>query len=56
MNFDYGEVVVGAGPVGSTISYYLAQGGLNVAIIERKKQIGYLLFKKVTNILDLGEF
>lgn len=43
MNFDYDAVVVGAGPVGSTISYYLAQNGLNVAIIERKKQIGYPL-------------
>ena len=43
MNFDYDVVVVGAGPVGSTISYYLAQNGLNVAIIEKKKEIGYPL-------------
>lgn len=43
MNFDYDAVVVGAGPVGSTISYYLAQNGLNVAVIEKKKEIGYPL-------------
>ena len=43
MNFDYDVVVVGAGPVGSTISYYLAQNGLDVAIVEKKKQIGYPL-------------
>lgn len=43
MNFDYDVVVVGAGPVGSTISYYLAQNGLNVAIVEKKRQIGYPL-------------
>ena len=43
MNFDYDVVVVGAGPVGSTISFYLAQNGLDVAIVEKKKQIGYPL-------------
>lgn len=43
MNSDYDVVVVGAGPVGSTISYYLAQNGLSVAIIEKKKKIGYPL-------------
>ncbi|MBR4448079.1 NAD(P)/FAD-dependent oxidoreductase [Methanobrevibacter sp.] len=43
MNFDYDVVIVGAGPVGSTISYYLAQNGLNVAVVEKKKQIGYPL-------------
>ena len=43
MNFDYDVVIVGAGPVGSTISYYLAQNGLNVAIVEKKKKIGYPL-------------
>ena len=43
MNFDYDAVVVGAGPVGSTISYYLTNNGLNVLLIEKKKQIGYPL-------------
>ena len=42
MNFDY-DVVVGAWPVGSTISYFLAQNGLDVAIVEKKKQISYPL-------------
>lgn len=43
MNSDYDVVVVGAGPVGSTIAYYLAQDGLDVGIVEKKKQIGYPL-------------
>ena len=43
MSFDYDAVIVGAGPVGSTISYYLAQNGLNVAIIDKKRQVGYPL-------------
>ena len=43
MNFDYDVVVIGAGPVGSTIAYYLAKKGLNVSIIEKKKEIGYPL-------------
>ena len=40
MNFDFDVVVVGAGPVGSTIAYYLSNYGLDVAIIDKKKQIG----------------
>lgn len=43
MNFDYDAVIVGAGPVGSTIAYYLANNGLSVTLIEKKKQIGYPL-------------
>ena len=43
MSFDYDIVIVGAGPVGSTISYYLAQNGLNVAMVEKKREIGYPL-------------
>lgn len=43
MNFDFDAVIVGAGPVGSTIAYYLAQNGLNIAIVDKKKQIGYPL-------------
>jgi geranylgeranyl reductase family protein len=43
MNFDFDVVIVGAGPVGSTIAYYLCNNGLNVAIVEKKKQIGYPL-------------
>lgn len=43
MNFDYDAVIIGAGPVGSTISYYLARKGLKIALIDKKKQIGYPL-------------
>lgn len=43
MNFDFDAVIVGAGPVGSTIAHYLCCSGLNVAIADKKKQIGYPL-------------
>ncbi len=43
MNFDFDVVIVGAGPVGSTIAYYLSNNGLNIALIDKKKQIGYPL-------------
>lgn len=43
MNFDFDAVIVGAGPVGSTIAYYLCSSGLNVSIVDKKKHIGYPL-------------
>ena len=43
MNYNYDVVVVGGGPVGSTIAYYLAKSGLKTSIIEKKKHIGYPL-------------
>ncbi|MDO5815554.1 MAG: NAD(P)/FAD-dependent oxidoreductase [Methanobrevibacter sp.] len=43
MSFDYDVMVVGAGPVGSTIAYYLSRNGLNVAISEKKREVGYPL-------------
>ncbi len=43
MKFDCDVVIIGAGPVGSTIAYYLAKKGLNVMLVEKKKQIGYPL-------------
>lgn len=43
MNPDYDAVIIGAGPVGSTISFYLSKKGLNVTLIEKKTQIGYPL-------------
>ncbi len=43
MNFDFDAVVIGGGPVGSTIAYYLTSSGLSVCIVEKKKQIGYPL-------------
>ena len=43
MSVDFDVVIVGAGPVGSTIAYYLCKDGLNVALIDKKTQIGYPL-------------
>lgn len=43
MNFDFDVVIIGGGPVGSTIAYYLSNKGLSVCIVEKKKQIGYPL-------------
>lgn len=43
MSFDYDVMVVGAGPVGSTIAYYLSRDGMNVAISEKKREVGYPL-------------
>ena len=43
MSFDCDVVVVGGGPVGSTIAYYLVKEGLSVFIVEKKNQIGYPL-------------
>ena len=43
MNYDYDVVVVGAGPVGSTVAYLLSKSGINIALVEKKTQIGYPL-------------
>ena len=40
MNFDYDVVIIGAGPVGSTIAYYLTNLGFKISLIEKKKDIG----------------
>ncbi|NYB51176.1 MAG: NAD(P)/FAD-dependent oxidoreductase [Methanobacteriaceae archaeon] len=37
---NYDVAVVGAGPVGSTFARYMAQKGFEVAMIEKKKEIG----------------
>ena len=48
--------VVGAGPVGSTFARYMAEKGFNVAILEKKKEIGVplqcagLLGKKIKKV------
>jgi len=58
MDFDYDVAIIGAGPVGSTIAYYLAQYNLNVVIIEKKTQIGHPLQCAgilSTHINDLNE-
>ena len=41
MNFDV--AIIGAGPVGSTIAFYLTLKGLSVCLIDKKRQIGYPL-------------
>ncbi len=43
MKFDCDVVIIGAGPAGSTIAYYLAKKGLEIILVEKKKQIGYPL-------------
>lgn len=59
MNFDIS--VIGGGPVGSTIAYYLSRKGLSVCIIEKKKEIGYplqcagILSNKIHNLNELPD-
>ena len=43
MNFDFDIVIIGAGPVGSTVAYNLSNKGFDIAIIDKKKHIGYPL-------------
>ena len=43
MSFDCDAVVVGGGPIGSTVAHLLAEKGLSVFIVEKKTQIGYPL-------------
>ena len=47
MNFDYDGCLIGAGPVGSTISYYPSLKGLSVVLLDKKTRIGYPLFVKL---------
>lgn len=53
---DYDVAVIGAGPVGSTFARYAAEKGLNVAIFEKKKEVGIplqcagLLGKKIKDV------
>lgn len=58
MNFDCDVAIIGGGPVGSTVAYYLSKKGLNVSIIEKKKQIGIPLQCAgilSSHILDLND-
>jgi geranylgeranyl reductase family protein len=43
MSFDCDVVVVGGGPIGSTVAYLIAEEGFSVFIVEKKTQIGYPL-------------
>ncbi|MGZ7116831.1 MAG: geranylgeranyl reductase family protein [Methanobacterium sp.] len=53
---DYDVAVIGAGPIGSTFARYVAEKGLNVAIFEKKKEVGVplqcagLLGKKIKEV------
>ena len=40
MSFDYDVIIIGAGPIGSTLAYKLALDNINVCLIDRKKEIG----------------
>ena len=61
MNTDFDITIVGGGPVGSTIAYYLSQKKLSVCIIEKKTEIGYplqcagILSKKILNLNELPD-
>ena len=43
MSLDSEVVIIGSGPVGSTIAYYLSQKNLDVTLVDKKNQIGYPL-------------
>jgi len=37
---DYDIIIVGAGPAGSTLARYAAQGGLSVLVLDKRKSVG----------------
>lgn len=43
MSFDSEVAIIGSGPIGSTIAYYLSQKNIDVTLIDKKTQIGYPL-------------
>ena len=43
MSLESEVVIIGSGPVGSTIAYYLSQKNLDVTLVDKKNQIGYPL-------------
>jgi len=40
MSFDFDVVIVGGGPIGSTLAYEISKKGFSVCILEKKKEIG----------------
>ncbi|MBN2477784.1 NAD(P)/FAD-dependent oxidoreductase [Candidatus Micrarchaeota archaeon] len=40
MNYDYDAIVIGGGPAGSTFSRVAAKNGMNVLIIDKRREIG----------------
>ena len=61
MSFDSEVAIIGSGPIGSTISYYLSQKNLDVTLVDKKRQIGYplqcagILSKHIFDHNDLPE-
>jgi len=41
MKYDYDVIVIGGGPAGSTFSRIVSQGGMNVLVVDKRKEIGY---------------
>ncbi|KZX16249.1 kynurenine 3-monooxygenase [Methanobrevibacter cuticularis] len=61
MSFDYDVVIIGAGPIGSTLAYKIAKKGYSVAILEKKKEIGIplqcagIVSKKLKDINEIPD-
>ena len=59
MSFDYDVAIVGAGPIGSSLAYELAQNGLKVCLIDKKKRIGLplqcagIVNKRISSLCDI---
>ena len=59
MSFDYDVTIIGAGPIGSSLAYELAQEGLNVSLIDKKKLVGLplqcagIVNKRISDLIDL---
>lgn len=59
MNFEYDVVIIGAGPIGSTLAFKLAKENINVCIIDKKKIVGLplqcagIVSSKITNFNEI---
>lgn len=59
MMYDYDVVIVGGGPIGSTLAYKLTKEDLKVCIIDKKKEIGLplqcagIISKKILTLNEL---
>ena len=49
MSFDSEVVIIGSGPVGSTIAYYLSQKNLDVTLIDKSE-----ITRGILNLDDAG--
>ncbi len=61
MSFDYDVTIIGAGPIGSSLAYELAQEGLKVSLIDKKKLVGLplqcagIVNKRISELIDLPD-